>query len=753
MNISPLPAEKGSSAKKSKPLSISRRLTVSLVLTITIVATTTIVTIYMHASQRQQRELNAKADEHLSYLIGTLELPLWNVDSRTVQVIGETVSRNELIVRLLIKGPRGNIFYELESERSLELIDRSGKIFHQDKFIGEVELSLTRKFYQKANRNLLLFYGISFLIVIFALIFVTGFLVRKFLKTPLQSLNEIVDAYADGVYNATASRLPYLEFKSFGSVLSQMGDKIQAQMNELKQTMGALRRAHNEMETKVTERTAELLEAKERAESANRAKSVFLSTMSHELRTPLNAILGFAQLICRSSSVPTEHKEQLEMINRSGEHLLALINHVLDMSKIEAGRATVEEHPFDLGNLIDEVEQSFRSRAVNKGLEFYIDVASTVPRYVIADEIKLRQILINLLGNAVKYTVRGIIELKAYLKTELDTEHTIADDTEGQSPISRLCFDVKDSGPGIGEDELEDVFEAFVQTTKGQQQQEGTGLGLTLSKQFAELMGGQLTIESTVGKGSVFNFEIPIQITTSDQVQPRKKLPKVVGLELNQPRYRILVVDDVESSRRLVADTLTGVSSTNKSEPGFDVQTACNGREALEVWQTWHPHLIWMDIRMPVMDGYETTRLIKATAQGRTTAVIALSASAFEEQRSAVLGAGCDDFMRKPFQLYDFFDMMNKHIGVRYVYEKEGLHDETSVETPVQMTIIAESLSNIDDAILKDLHNAAKETNPLKTQTVINLIAEQDQILASELSKLASSFRFDVLCNILEANK
>lgn len=743
------------SENKLKPLSISRRLTVSLVLTITIVATITIASIYIRALQRQQRELNAKADEYLTYLIGTLELPLWNIDAGTVRLIGQTVSQNELIVRLIIKGPRGRSFYDIEKEHGGELINRSGRIFHQETYLGEVELSLTGRFHQKANRSLLLFYCISFLIVIITLVLITGFLVRTFLKKPLKSLDEIVDAYADGVYNSIATRLPYLEFKPFRNVLAQMGDKIQAQMDELKQTMEALRKAHDEMEVKVADRTAELLEAKERAETANRAKSVFLSTMSHELRTPLNAILGSAQLINRSPSIPIEHKEHLEMINRSGEHLLALINHVLDMSKIEAGRATLKERTFDLGRLIEDVEHSFRPKAESKDLKFHIDVSSAVPLYVTADEVKLRQVLINLLGNAIKYTGQGMIALKVEFKAATDGATAVADGQGGEerSPVARLCFAVEDSGPGIAADELGHVFEAFVQTDTGQQQQEGTGLGLALSKQFASLMGGELTVQSEVGKGSVFSFEIPIQMATAAQVQPQKIRPQVVGLESDQPRYRILVVDDDKSSSSLVVDTLTGVSSAERSEPGFDVRQAANGREALEIWRTWQPHLIWMDMRMPVMDGYEATRQIKATSQGRTTAIIGLSASAFEEQRSAILEAGCDDFMRKPFRISDFFGIMRKHIGVRYIYEETFHGDETPMDKPVQMDLIAESLSEVPDAMLADLHQAAKETNPVKTQVIIDLIAKQDRPLASELSKLTSNFRFDVLRDILKASK
>ncbi|MGD8836916.1 MAG: ATP-binding protein [Desulfobacteraceae bacterium] len=542
-------------------------------------------------------------------------------------------------------------------------------------------------------------------------------------------------------------------FESDGNIKEIIG--VGRDISDRKNAEQALKKYQDHLEELVKERTAALSEAKEQAEAANQAKSIFLANMSHELRTPLNAILGFSQLISHSHSMPIEHKKQIDMINSSGEHLLALINNVLDMSKIEAGRVALEEHAFDFSRLIDELEQSFRPRAAGKGLTFQLDVAAVVPRYVTADEVKLRQLLINLLGNAVKYTTEGMVALKVDVMAGGDSTPVAGagQEAETRSAPARLCFSVEDSGPGIAADELSHIFEAFVQTANGQQKQEGTGLGLALSRQFAKLMGGELTVHSVVGKGSVFSFEIPIRVADATQVQARKIRPKVVGLEPGQPRYRMLIVDDIESSRRLLIDTLTSVSSADRPESGFEIQQAANGREALEIWERWQPHLIWLDMRMPVMDGYEVARRIKATAQGRTTAIIGFSASAFDEQRTAVLEAGCDDFLRKPFLLSDFFEIIRKHIGVHFIYETTSPADDVSTDTPVRMNLIAESLSEVPHALLTDLYHAAEETNPAKAQAIIDSIAEKNQPLASELVKLAASFRFDELRDLIEANR
>lgn len=458
-----------------------------------------------------------------------------------------------------------------------------------------------------------------------------------------------------------------------------------------------------------------LLQAKESAEAANRAKSTFLANMSHELRTPLNAILGFAQIMERDETLDETQHRKLETINRSGRHLLSLINNVLEISRIEAGRTLVKNEVFCLADTLNAVEDMIRFRAESKGLRFVSSHNGLLPSYVLGDAHHLRQVLINLLGNAVKYTDQGIIALRL------------------QAANDSIRFEVADTGAGIATEDLPNIFQAFYQTDAGVAKGEGAGLGLTISREFVRLMGGEIEVESSLGNGSVFSFTLPLP--EADEPAISAPQSRVIGLAEDQPPIRVLVVEDNSDNRELITLVLSSV--------GFEVRTAENGRQAIERFESWQPQFIWMDMRMPVLDGYQATKIIRTLPGGEKVKIAALTASAFHEDKYAILAAGCDDMLAKPLEEDRLFQVMGELLGVRFRFAD----DKSAVSTGLPLSG-ALDLSPLSATLRAELANAADLLDAEAMQAIIESLRPEYPEQARAISSWVDAYRFDVVAKL-----
>jgi signal transduction histidine kinase/CheY-like chemotaxis protein len=556
---------------------------------------------------------------------------------------------------------------------------------------------------------------------------ITGILTARWVTKPILRLNTAAKDIAKGDWEKTIEVERSDELGELAKSFNSMAEQLQESFTNLEQ--------------RVAERTTELVKAKEAAEVANQAKSTFLANMSHELRTPLNAILGFSQIISRQKTLTPEQRENIGIIMRSGEHLLTLINNILDLSKIEAGRTALNEKSFDLHRLLNDLEDMFYLKADDKNLQLVFEVHPNVPQYICTDEVKLRQILINLLNNALKFTQEGGVSVRVSLDNS-NWQSVAQKTTSDNGGKIKIYFEVEDTGSGIAPEELENLFAAFVQTKTGKDSQEGTGLGLVISQQFVQLMGGKISVNSVINQGTIFKFYVQAQVVDSAEVPTYKSSRQVIGLAPNQPCYRILIVDDKALNRQLLVKLLNPL--------GFALREACNGEEAIAIWEKWEPHLIWMDMRMPVMDGYTATKHIKATTKGQATAIIAVTASVFEEERTVVLSAGCDDFLRKPFREAEIFEIMNRHIGVRYIYEDRS-EDSPSLSEVTNHVLTANDLENIPKPLLANLKQAIISIDLDSAISIIAEISQYNPSVASSIKHYMENFEYEKILDVLTA--
>ncbi len=450
--------------------------------------------------------------------------------------------------------------------------------------------------------------------------------------------------------------------------------------------------------------------------------------MSHELRTPLNAIFGFSSLM-RERAASQEQRRDLEIINRSGAHLLDLITDILDLAKIEAGRSLVEIGACDLNGVIHDVASMMRVRAEAKHLTLNVVAPDVIPS-VRTDSARLRQILINLLGNAVQYTEQGSISLTLDFTEEAGTENVV------------LTVEITDTGVGIASEDQARIFQPFVQSSTNNSRK-GTGLGLAITKQLLESMAGTIEVESVPGEGSCFRVQLVVKRASESEVVPdadrRERIPV---LDSGEQEYRVLVVED-EPENSLLLERLLRTA-------GFrEIQVAANGAQAVRLFEDWRPHFIWMDLRMPVMDGIEATRQIRNLEGGQEVKIADVTASRFSSHRSQVLDAGLDDLVLKPYRAMDIFSVMARNLGVRF-NETESPRPPVDQQTK-RMQLRPKHLTRLPADLRVELREALLTLNAKRISQVIDRIYERDSNAGRLLRSYADRLAYSAILSAINA--
>lgn len=463
---------------------------------------------------------------------------------------------------------------------------------------------------------------------------------------------------------------------------------------------------------------AELVKAKEAAESANRAKSLFLTNMTHEIRTPMTAILGYTQLLQRDASLGAQQKEYLRTVGRSGENLLALINDILDMSRLEAGRMEMRATPFDFHGMLQDMEDMFRIRAGAKNLSIEFRCEPEVPRYLRGDESKIRQILINMLGNAVKFTSHGGIILRA----------SAAADAPG-----RVAIEVEDTGCGIPERDLDRIFQPFEQSLQPGRRAEGSGLGMTITRHYARRMGGDVTVKSREGLGSVFRVELALEVCQASDLAAAP-VERIVHLPAGETPRRAMLIDDQATNRELLGEIL--------SRAGFEIRAFEDGASAEKAIPDWRPDIILSDEFMPGERGTEVMQHVHATEAGRNIPVIIVSASGRDDVRDAAIAAGASGYLRKPFREDEIFETIRRVMGVEFIYETEAAAAPLESLTP---ELVGQLPSNLRQAMRDAVANGDME----QFEQLLVKIPPEQQNIARALKPLADEFNYDGLSALL----
>ena len=563
------------------------------------------------------------------------------------------------------------------------------------------------------------------LLLTLIVIFLASFLYVKSTNVvlePIQSLIQTTVRFTAGEFSERAAVFRDDEIGILSRAFNKMADEICQLLNSL--------------ERKIKERTSELeqmnqlaRQAQMDAQAANEVKGTFLANMSHELRTPLNAILGYSELLQGEGELSRKNREVLGTIHRSGLHMLTLINDVLDIAKIESKKMTLSCNSFDLIGQLDDVTNMLKVRADAKQLDFVVTGRESLPRYVMGDAVKLRVVLINLIGNAIKFTERGSVKV--------DFAVTVAQPGEVLFAVA-----VEDTGSGIGQAEQDKLFQFFSQTESGRLSQSGTGLGLAISQEYVRMMGGEIHVSSQVAVGSRFSFEISLAIAADEAADITATTQRVVGLKPGRNIPRILVAEDTEDSRMLLIKQLTAI--------GLQVLTAADGQEAVDQFMRHHPDLIWMDLRMPVLDGREATRRIRAAPQGIRAKIVALSAHTFESDTESLRRDGFDGFIAKPYRANEVYQMMAQLLGLEYNYDRQGAPALVrDAAAPERNSVSLE----LPDELRAQLRAALIRLEPNAIDRQVALINLTNPAAAAVLSQLANNLEYSQMLRLIDGDK
>ncbi|GBF82170.1 CHASE domain-containing protein [Aphanothece sacrum] len=502
----------------------------------------------------------------------------------------------------------------------------------------------------------------------------------------------------------------------------------------------------NKIEQLIKQRNAELVKTKEYLEKlieesniqlqeAKQKKTELLGQMSHELRNPLNILLGFLEVFKREQTLTPEQQDNLAIMCRSGEYLRSLFNNILELSKLEIGNISLKATTFNLRDLINWVIEMFRLKATGKNLQIMIYIDPDVPQYIKTDDNKLRQILINLLDNAIKFTDQGSVTIRLASDNQ---DWNLEDNTNDWQPQQILFFAIEDTGRGIALENQVKIFEPFVR----EHERDGAGLGLAITEKLVNLMGGNIQVKSQLNKGTLIHFNIGFNLPEESEIPTRQSRYNVIGLAPNQPEYRLLVVDDQRENRQLLIKLLRPI--------GFQIKEGENGQEAVEICKNWQPNLIFMDTRMPIMDGYEAIEKIKALTQINQPVIITITSESREAQknkRSATIG---DDILRKPFEIQRVLDKLVTHLGVSYRYESQAIE---AVEQDQESVVLnRESLEVMSSDWIVQVQGAANAGDGQRLYQLIEEIPEQHYFLIQSMIELVNNFDYRQIRKLSQPN-